>query len=262
MADRLNTARADLEARNAELATTLKSLRESMEKVELLEQLKGELAKFVPESVKRLLEQNPDARELEKREADVSVLFLDVEGYTRLSEQLPPQQLNRMIQAYFSSFLEIIRAHHGDVNETAGDGLMVIFQSEGNRTRHAQNAAGAAFELLGKVVELNQEFAGVYPPVAIHVGINSGPALVGATKLDAAGGGRWTFTASGPTTNLAARVAGLTKGGEVKVGPETAERIKHHYVPQDAGEHQLKNVAQPALVYRLVPAGVYRTVDP
>ena len=262
MATRLNAARTDLEARNAELATTLHSLRESMEKVELLEQIKGELAKFVPESVKRLLEQNPDARELEKREADVSVLFLDVEGYTRLSEQLAPQQLNRMIQAYFSSFLEIIRAHHGDVNETAGDGLMVIFQSEGNRTRHAQNAAGAAFELLGKVVELNQEFAGVYPPVAIHVGINSGPALVGATKLDAAGGGRWTFTASGPTTNLAARVAGLTKGGEVKVGPETAERIKHQYVLQDAGEHQLKNVSQPVRVYRLVPAGVYRTVDP
>ncbi len=262
MAGRLNTARADLEARNAELATTLKSLRESMEKVELLERVKGELAKFVPESVKRLLEQNPDARELEKREADVSVLFLDVEGYTRLSEQLPPQQLNRMIQAYFSSFLEIIRAHHGDVNETAGDGLMVIFQSEGSRTRHAQNAAGAAFELLGKVVELNQEFAGVYPPVAIHVGINSGPALVGATKLDASGGGRWTFTASGPTTNLAARVAGLTTGGEVKVGPETADRIKHHHVLQDTGEHQLKNVSQPVRVYRLVPAGVYRTVDP
>jgi len=262
MADRLNAARTDLQARNAELATTLHSLRESMEKVELLEQIKGELAKFVPESVKLLLEQNPDARELEKREADVSVLFLDVEGYTRLSEQLAPPQLNRMIQAYFSSFLEIIRVHHGDVNEMAGDGLMVIFQSEGSRTRHALNAAGTAFELLDRVGELNQEFGGVYPPVAIHVGINSGPALVGATKLDAGGGGRWTFTASGPTTNLAARIAGLTTGGEVRVGPETAGRIKHHYVLQDTGEHQLKNVSLPVQVYRLVPAGVYRTVDP
>jgi class 3 adenylate cyclase/HAMP domain-containing protein len=260
MAGHLQTARADLEARNAELATALANLQESMQKVQLLEQLKGELSKFVPESVKVLLEKNPDARELEKREADVSVLFLDVEGYTRLSEQVPPQRLNRMIQDYFSAFLEIIRANHGDVNETAGDGLMVIFQSEGSRTRHAQNAASAAFQLLGKVEALNQEFAGVYPPVAIHVGINSGPALVGATKLDAAGGGRWTFTASGSTTNLAARVAGLTRGGEVKVGPETAERIKAHYVLEDTGEHQLKNVSQPVRVYRLVPAGVYRTV--
>lgn len=260
MADRLKTVHADLEARNVELAATLQSLRESMQKVQLLEQLKGELTKFVPEAVTRLLERSPDARELEKREADVSVLFLDVEGYTRLSEQLPPQRLNRMIQDYFSSFLEIIRAHHGDVNETAGDGLMVIFQSEEGRTRHAQNAAGTAFQLLTRVVALNEEFAGIYPPVAIHVGINSGPALVGATKLDAAGGGRWTFTASGPTTNLAARVAGLTRGGEVMVGPETAERIKGHYVLEDTGEHQLKNVSAPVRVLRLVPAGIYARV--
>jgi class 3 adenylate cyclase len=232
-----------------------------MQKVELLEQVKGELIKFVPEAVTKLLEKNPNAHELEKREADVSVLFLDVEGYTRLSEQLSPQRLNRMIQDYFSSFLEIIRAQHGDVNETAGDGLMVIFQSEAGPARHAQNAAAAAFQLLAKVASLNREFVGIYPPVAIHVGINSGPAFVGATKLDAAGGGRWTFTASGPTTNLAARIAGLTKGGEVMVGPETAERIKEHYVLQNTGEHQLKNVSQPVRVFRLVPPGVYDKIE-
>ncbi|HEY3306810.1 MAG TPA: adenylate/guanylate cyclase domain-containing protein [Candidatus Binatia bacterium] len=261
MAGRLQSAHENLQARNAELATALDSLKESMQKVELLEQVKGELVKFVPEAVTKLLEKNPNAHELEKREADVSVLFLDVEGYTRLSEQLPAQRLNRMIQDYFSSFLEIIRAHHGDVNETAGDGLMVIFQSEAGPARHAMNAATAAFQLLAKVATLNREFVGIYPAVAIHVGINSGPALVGATKLDAAGGGRWTFTASGPTTNLAARVAGLTKGGEVMVGPETAERIKEQYVLQDAGEHQLKNVSQVVHVYRLVPPGVYVKVE-
>jgi class 3 adenylate cyclase len=167
-----------------------------------------------------------------------------------------------MIQDYFSSFLEIIRANQGDVNETAGDGLMVIFQSEGSQVRHALNAGAAAFQLHAKVAELNREFSGVYPPVAIHVGINSGPALIGATKLDAAGGGRWTFTASGSTTNLAARIAGLTKGGEVKVGAETAERIRSHYVLEDTGAHQLKNVSQPVHVFRLVPAGVYRTITP
>jgi class 3 adenylate cyclase/HAMP domain-containing protein len=261
MAGSLKTARETLEARNAELATTLRSLRESTEKLALLEQVKGELAKFVPEAVTRHLEQNPDARSLEKRDADVSVVFLDIEGYTRLSEQVPPERLNRMIQEYFSAFLEIIRANRGDVNETAGDGLMVIFQSEEGPARHARNAAAAAFQILGRVAQLNQDFSGVYPPVAIHVGINSGPALVGATKLDAAGGGRWTFTASGPTTNLAARIAGLTRGGEVKVGPETAARIKTDYVLEDTGEHQLKNVAAPVRVYRLVPAGIYSTVS-
>ncbi|HEY1269495.1 MAG TPA: adenylate/guanylate cyclase domain-containing protein [Candidatus Binatia bacterium] len=261
MAARLETVHADLEKRNVELAGALDSLKESMRKVELLEQVKGELVKFVPEAVTKLLEKNPDARELEKREADVSVIFLDVEGYTRLSEQLPAQRLNRMIQDYFSSFLEIIRAHHGDVNETAGDGLMVIFQSDSGPVRHAENAAATAFELLAKVASLNQEFVGIYPAVQIHVGINSGAALVGATKIDAAGGGRWTFTASGPTTNLAARIAGLTKGGEVMIGPETAARIRDRFVLEDAGEHRLKNVSDPVHVFRLVPPGVYMKVE-
>jgi class 3 adenylate cyclase len=165
-----------------------------------------------------------------------------------------------MIQDYFSSFLEIIRAQHGDVSENSGDGLMVIFQSEAGPTRHALNAATAAFQLRAKVVSLNREFVGIYPAVAIHFGINSGPVLVGATKLDVAGVSHWTFTASGSTTNLAARIAGLTKGGEVMVGPETAERIKERYVLQDTGEHQLKNVSQPVRVFRLVPPGVYEKI--
>jgi class 3 adenylate cyclase/HAMP domain-containing protein len=262
MSQRLQSAYDDLASKNSELQEALQNLQESLRKVALLEQVKGELTKFVPESVTRLLEQNPNAQELEKREADVSVLFLDVEGYTRLSEQLPPQRLNRLIQDYFSGFLEIIRANHGDINETAGDGLMVIFQSEEGPTRHALNAANAAVQIEHRLVALNQEFEGVYPAVAIHIGINSGQAFVGATKLSAAGGGRWTFTASGPTTNLAARIAALSRGGEIKVGPETAERIKAYFVLEDTGHHELKNVSTPVQVFRLVPPGVYSKVAP
>lgn len=261
MADGLKATRQNLEARNAELAEALRNLRESTRKLELLEQIKGELVKFVPESVRRLLEKDPEARELEKRAADVTVLFLDVEGYTRLAERLPPQRLNRLIQEYFSRFLEIIRAQQGDVNETAGDGLMVIFQSEGGAARHALNATAAALQIQAALDDLNRDYAGTYPPVAIHVGINSGTAFVGATKLDAAGGGRWTFTASGPTTNLAARIAALAQGGEILVGSETAERVKGHYVLEDTGVHTLKNVAEPVRVFRLVRPGVYTKVQ-
>jgi class 3 adenylate cyclase len=107
---------------------------------------------------------------------------------------------------------------------------------------------------------LNQEFDGVYPAVAILVGINSGQAFVGATKLSAAGGGRWTFTASGPTTNLAARIAALAQGGDIMVGTETAERIKKIFVLEDTGSHQLKNVSERVQVFRLVTPGVYSKV--
>ena len=128
MTVRLSQAQQELGARNTELATALENLQASRQRLELLEQLKGELSKFVPDAVKELLERDPSATTLEKRNEEVSVLFLDIAGYTRLSEQLEAKRLNQLVQTYFGSFLEIIRAHHGDVNETAGDGLMVIFQ--------------------------------------------------------------------------------------------------------------------------------------
>lgn len=260
MTGRLKQAYDELEAKNKTLDETLHNLRDSMKRVELLEQLKGELSKFVPDSVKRLLERNPDATEMEKSEKDVSVLFLDIAGYTRLSEQMAPKQLNRLVQSYFSSFLEIIHEHQGDVNETAGDGLMVVFQSDRSSNEHALNATRSAFAIRQRVEGLNEEFAGVFQPVFLHMGINSGPALVGATKLASSTGARWTFTASGPVTNLAARIAGQATGGEILAGPTTAERIKGHFVLESVGERTLKNVAEPVRLYRVIPPGVYEKV--
>jgi class 3 adenylate cyclase len=260
MTVRLATARQQLEAKNTELAGALQSLRESRERLELLEQLKGELSKFVPEAVKRLLEQNPNATELEKKNVEVSVLFLDIAGYTKLSEQLDARKLNQLVQTYFSSFLELIQRHHGDINETAGDGLMVIFQAQPTAADHALNATRAAFAIRQRTEQLNEEYGGVFPPIGLHMGINTGEALVGATKIGGAGSQRWTFTATGPTTNVAARFAGSAQAGEIIVGPTTAERIKSQFVLESLGERTFKNVSQPIHVYRVIPPGVYEKI--
>src|SRR6266566_3145953 len=260
MTERLAQAYRDLEGKNSELASALQEVHESRQRLALLEQLKGELAKFVPDSVKRLLEQNPNATELEKKTVDVAVLFLDIAGYTKLSEQLEPKKLNQLVQLYFSSFLEIIQAHHGDVNETAGDGLMVIFQADRTTGDHSVNATRAAFAIRQRVGTLNEEYGGVFPAIQLHMGINSGEALVGATKLGGAGSERWTFTASGPTTNIAARLAGSATGGEIIVGPSTADRIRQHFVLEALGERAFKNVSQPLTVFRVIPPGVYEKI--
>ena len=250
MTAHLARARQDLAARNTELATALEHLQASRQRLEVLEQLKGELSKFVPDAVKDLLERDPTATSLEKRSEEVSVLFLDIAGYTRLSETIEAKRLNQLVQTYFSSFLEIIRAHHGDVNETAGDGLMVIFQGKrrgegGGERDHALNATRAAFAIRQRAAALNDEYAGVFPAVSLHMGINTGQALVGATKLGGAGSQRWTFTATGPTTNLAARFAGTAEGGDIVVGAVTAERIASLFVLESLGERTFKNVSQP-----------------
>ncbi len=266
MTAHLAQAQHDLAARNTELASALENLQASRQRLELLEQLKGELSKFVPDAVKDLLERDPSATSLEKRNEEVSVLFLDIAGYTRLSEHLEAKRLNQLVQTYFGSFLEIIRAHHGDVNETAGDGLMVIFQ-RANRAEpgradedHALNATRAAFAIRQKTLELNDEYAGMFPAIQLHMGINTGQALLGATKLGGAGSQRWTFTATGPTTNVAARFAASAEGGDIVVGPVTAERIKARFVLESLGEKTFKNVSQPLAVYRIIPPGVYSKI--
>jgi class 3 adenylate cyclase/HAMP domain-containing protein len=261
MTDRLERARTELEGKNTELSLALKNLQESRQRLELLEQLKGELSKFVPEAVKQLLEANPNATELEQRDVEVSVLFLDITGYTKLSEELEPKRLNQLVQTYFSSFLEIIHDHGGDVSATAGDGLMVIF--EGGRsgaTDHALGATRAAFAIRQRTRGLNEEYGGVFPPISLHMGINSGQALVGATKMGGAGAQRWTFTATGSTTNVAARIAAFAGADEIVVGPLTAERIKQHFVLEALGERSFKNVSQPIDVYRVIPPGVYEKI--
>jgi class 3 adenylate cyclase/HAMP domain-containing protein len=264
MTAHLARAQQELGARNTELATALENLQASRQRLELLEQLKGELSKFVPDAVKDLLERDPTATALEKRTEEVSVLFLDITGYTRLSEQLEPKRLNQLVQTYFGSFLEIIRAQHGDVNETAGDGLMVIFQPASQARPadegHALNATRAAFAIRQKTLDLNEEYAGMFPAITLHMGINTGLALLGATKLGGGGAQRWTFTATGPTTNVAARLAGSAEGGDIVVGPVTAERIKSRFVLEALGERSFKNVSQPLAVYRVIPPGVYSTV--
>src|SRR5439155_648930 len=78
-----------------------------------------------------------------KRETDVSVLFVDIAGYTRLAGRLDAATVDRLVERYFGAFLDEILKRGGDVNETAGDGLMVIFQDADPR-RHARAAVATA----------------------------------------------------------------------------------------------------------------------
>ena len=231
----------------------------AMRRVELLEKSKAHLGKFVPQSVQRLIDANPDAPALEKRERDVSILFLDIEGYTRLTESLSREQLDWLVRTYFSRFLDIVHAHRGDINETAGDGLMIIFQDDA-ATQHALNAARAAAAVISATQELNASLTGQFAPLAVNVGINSGAALVGATRLQGSAEARYTFTATGSVTNIAARLGAFATGGTVIVSEATALRLGGEFRLESLGPQRLKNVGEPVSVYRLVIEKTFQQV--
>jgi DNA-binding response OmpR family regulator len=235
----------------ARMQTALRLKHTVEQKLSELNRTRDHFAKFVPDAVKRLIAANPAAPELAKRERDVSVLFLDISGYSRLSEQLPPEVLNRLIERYFSTFLDRIHEAGGDINETAGDGFMAIFQAAD--AHHAVTAVETALALLTVTETLNRTNGA--QPLAIHMGLNSGLALVGSTRFEGVRGTRWTFTASGPVTNLAARLAATAEAGQLLVGPETVRRLGQRYQVVQLGREHLKNLREAVDIYRVLGPG-------
>jgi len=215
------------------------------------------LENFVPDAVKKIVKKNPDAPEFEKKEKDVTILFLDVAGYTRMSQVLDKVKVNFIIEKYFSSYLDTIYRFNGDINETAGDGLMIIFQDP-DRAKNAHLAVQAAMAIREKTLEINRELEGRFEPVTVNIGINSGPALVGMTRFVGSVGSRMTYTASGPATNLAARIASAAENGQILIGMETARRLNGQVKLRDLGVKKFKNVASPVKVYSLVTDGQKR----
>jgi class 3 adenylate cyclase len=233
----------EVQEKGLQLEKTVEELQTAIKKLQLLEGIKANLSKFVPTSVWKVFDGSATATMPDSQERDVSVLFLDIEGYTVLSERLPGSQLNDIIEKYFSVFLEAIYNNNGDVNETAGDSLMVLFLNEDRRT-NALEAVRTALMIRQKAAFIQLENHALDKPLLINMGINSGPAFVGAAKFESCTGSRWTFTARGMTTNLAARIGYLASGGQILVSKSTADRVSEEFPVRYQGRFNLKNVSE------------------
>lgn len=217
-----------------------------------ISQILSHLSPFVPLSVRNIVEKNPEIANLEKEKREVTVLFLDLEDYTRLSTTRPDTEVNRLVEELFSTFVDPIQRSHGDIVETAGDGLMIIFKDHDART-NAINGVKAALDIRTLTREHNARIGDQAMPVRVNMGINSGVALVGMTRFKGSLGIRMTYTASGPVTNLAARLASYAKGGEILLGEETAKLIEGLWPLQDRGLVRLKGIEEPVKVFSLGP---------
>jgi class 3 adenylate cyclase len=240
----------DLQDKNVQLETALGHLSASMRKVEILESVKENLCKFVPVSVSRMIEKSPTGAIPKRKRQDLSVLFLDIEGYTKLCEKLGSSETSEIIEKHFSVFMDAIYTNNGDVNETAGDGLMVLFLNEDEET-NALEAVRTALSVREETVRICKECPALYRPLDINIGINSGQALVGAAKFDTYSGSRWTYTARGRLTNVAARIGSQASGGSIYLSRTTADRVNEHFSPFTKGKFKLKNVSEEVEIFEL-----------
>jgi class 3 adenylate cyclase len=251
--EKIKALNVELSAQNRALENTLSDLKAALRKVEILESIKCNLSKFLPVNVTRMAEMSPSGEFLDARERDVTVLFLDIEGYTRLTEQIGAVQVNALTERYFSVFMDAIFENNGDVVETAGDGLMVLFLTEDGR-QHALDAVRAAQIILAKTCQVNRECRLDSQPVLINIGVCSGQAFVGASKFESPCGGRWTYTSHGTPINVAARLCSHAAGGVALLSKSTAERVQEDFALVPIGKLALKNLSEEVEVFALQEA--------
>jgi adenylate cyclase len=233
----------------ARIQTTLKLKHTVDRKIGELRRIKDHLAHFVPEAVRQMVTAGADAVALEKQQRDISALFVDISGYTQLSEQLPVEIVNALVERYFSAFLDLISDAGGDIHETAGDGFVAIFYGEETQT-HPIRSVEAALALLNTTRMLAKE--NIDSPLAIHMGMSSGIALVGAARFEGLRRSRWVFSATGSVINLAARLAAVAQPGQIIVCPEAARRLGQRFQLQNLGSELLKNIAQPVDIHLIL----------
>lgn len=207
---------------------------------------------FLPLNALALLEATPPSPVSGKVEREIAALFLDIEGCTRLCEDLPPAEMNDVFEAYFSEFLDGIRFSGGEVTEVLGDGLLALFEG-GDLRENVASAVQAAIEVQARAHDLNQRRRGRHDPITVNLGLNAGRALVGFTRLRARSGARWFYDAAGPVTNLAARLCAHASHGQILTTKAATDLLPEGCRCRSIGRQAFKNVGSPVEVVEILP---------
>jgi adenylate cyclase len=175
------------------------------------EQIRAAFGTYVdPEVAEHILREGTS---LEGEEVEVTMMFIDIRGFTSFAERLSARQVVATLNRLFELIVPIIQAHGGHVDKYVGDGLLAIYGAPQRRDDHADQALAASVEIATTVeLEFKDE-------LAIGIGLNSGPVVAG----NVGGGGRLEFTVIGDAVNVAARVEAATRetGDAVLVSGQT-----------------------------------------
>jgi class 3 adenylate cyclase len=176
-------------------------------------------------------------------------MFCDLVESTALSAKLDPEDLREVVRAYEEASSEVIGRYDGHIAQYLGDGLLVYFGFPRAHEDDAQRAVRSGLEIVEAVEALNKRLEQDKSiQVAVRVGVHTGLVVVG----EMGGGDRQENLALGETPNIAARLEGLAKPNTVVISGATAHLVRGAFVLEDLGAHDLKGVAEPVPVARVL----------
>jgi adenylate cyclase len=195
---------------------------------------------FAPEVARQIR----DAREvvLGGVERDVTVLFSDIAGFTRMSSRMSPAEIVALLNEYFPRMVDIVFRHQGTLEKYVGDALLAVWGAPVAQNDAAARAVAAA-------VEMQQVVAGMRlaVPISIHVGIHSGRVAAGHI-----GEKRYLqYAVIGDTTNVASRICGVAEPGTILVSEETRERLGPSVLLDPVAPVAVKGKDEPLRLYRV-----------
>lgn len=184
-------------------------------------------------------------------EQEITVMFVDIRGFTSRTARASAADAVSMLNEFLSAMVRVVEETHGGmVNKFLGDGFVTLFGIGADPRCHATSAVLASRDMLGALEELNARFSSQgREPLAIGVGIHTGPAVVGSIGSPA----RLEFTAIGATVNLASRIEALTKtaGVPVLLTAATRERIMADCSFRELPPQPVRGLADPVPVFAL-----------
>ncbi len=207
---------------------------------------------FTPELARRIAS---DAEELlQAREAEVSVLFCDVRGFSRISERLGPAATLEWTQDVLEAMSRCVLEQGGVLVDYIGDALMAVWGAPEEQPDHAARACRAALGMLAALPGLSQHWQGtVKEPTRLSIGVNTGRAQVGNTGSRS----KFKYGALGNTVNLASRLQGATKDlkSPALISAATREALGEGFCSRKLGAIQVMNIAEPVVVHELLAPG-------
>jgi adenylate cyclase len=205
---------------------------------------------FTPE-LADFLARNPE-RIQKGQEREVTVLFCDIRGFSRISERLGPERTVEWIRSVMTDLSRCVRDHQGVLVDYIGDELMAMWGAPEDQPDHPLLACRAALDMMAALPRLNERWQDeVGETTSLGIGINTGVARVGNTGSDF----KFKYGPLGNTVNLASRVQGATKYLQTRllITGETRKHLDGSFAPRRLCQVRVVNIDRPVELYDLAP---------
>jgi len=201
-----------------------------------------------PEVVNQILKNGEQGLKLGGIRKEISVLFVDIRGFTTMSEKVEPEEVVGILNTYLNLTAKAIFENEGTLDKFIGDATMAIFNAPLDLEDHEFKAVKTAWAMKQGAVALYKELEDKYGRgVSFGIGVNSGPAIVGNIGASF----RMDFTAIGDTVNTAARLESNAKPDQILLSSSIYEKVKDRVEATYLGEIKVKGKEQGVPIYQL-----------